>query len=345
MESIQLLNKIIPKEIETLIRRYRLLQSIQSLQPVGRRILAGKLSLGEKVIRTDTDFFTNEGFVDRTSAGMVITKQGVKLLKELKPLMRDVEGLHHLEEQVTRMLCCEHVLVVSGDTDLEDEALTNIGRAAADELLKRIDQQSIIAITGGHTVRRVVEFVKPGTADYSSNMVVPARGSLGNNIETQANTLVEILAKKLNSSYKLLNLPDNLSVKAIESVTEDPNIKKVIQEIRKATLIVFGIGNAQKMAYRRDLNEHVVNILTEKKAVAEALGYYFNKEGDMIYDSKTIGFRLEEFYNDIHPIAVAGGASKADAILAVRKLIRKGSLVIDEACAKEVVRIGKEMGL
>jgi len=62
----------------------------------------------------------------------------------------------------------------------------------------------------------------------------------------------------------------------------------------------------------------------------------------MVYDSKTIGFHLEEFEKDIHPIAVAGGASKAHAILAVRQFIKNGSLIIDEACATKVLELSKD---
>ena len=42
----------------------------------------------------------------------------------------------------------------------------------------------------------------------------------------------------------------------------------------------------------------------------------------MVYDSKTIGFHLEEFEKNIHPITVAGDESKALSILLVRKFIK-----------------------
>ncbi len=55
-QTLAIMQKIIPKEIETLQRRYRLLKTIQLMQPVGRRLLANKLSIGEKTVRSDTDF-------------------------------------------------------------------------------------------------------------------------------------------------------------------------------------------------------------------------------------------------------------------------------------------------
>lgn len=341
--TLSVLNKVIPKEIESLMRRYAILKNIQLFQPVGRRMLATKLHIGEKLVRSDTDFFREENYLEVTAAGMMLTDSGLLLLEELKAIMKEMEGIQTLEEALRTRLGVKDLIIVSGDTDQDLESLNNIGRAAAKYLQDLIKEDSIVALTGGHTVKSVVRYVKETPQSKKGSLmkalIVPARGSLGNNVETQANTLVEELAKKLHCAYLLLNLPDNLSAKAIEGVVKDPNIKKTIQEIKKANIIVFGVGNAQKMAYRRDLHTKVIDILNEKNAVAEALGYYFNESGEMVYDSKTIGFHLEEFEKSIYPIAVAGGRSKARAILAVRKFVQNGCLIIDEACATHVMEL------
>lgn len=341
-QTLAIMQKIIPKEIETLQRRYRLLKTIQLMQPVGRRLLANKLSIGEKTVRSDTDFFREEGYVEVTTGGMNLTEEGASLLDDLKDFMKEFEGIREIEDKLKKVIGCKEIIVVSGNTDVEPEAMSNIGRSAAKLLQDLITNDSIVAITGGHTMKSVVKHIRKTTDDVSGALIVPARGSLGNIVETQASTLVEAMAKKLECKYRILNLPDNLSAKAIESVSKDPSIKKIIKDIRKANIIVFGIGNAKKMAYRRDLNTKVLKILNDKKAVAEALGYYFNREGKMVYDSKTIGFHLEEFEKNIHPVAVAGGESKALAILSVRKFIKNGSLIIDEACAMKVLKLAAE---
>ncbi len=53
-------------------------------------------------------------------------------------------------------------------------------------------------------------------------------------------------------------------------------------------------------------------------------------------------FILKNFEKNIHPVAVAGGESKALAILSVRKFIKNGSLIIDEACAMKVLKLAAE---
>ncbi len=342
MQILPVLQKVIPREIETLHRRYKLLKTIQLMQPVGRRLLSSKLGIGEKTVRSDTDYFREEGYLDVSSGGMLLTEDGISLLDTLKDIMKDFEGIKKMEDELREVIGCKEIIVVSGNTDVEPEAMSNIGRSAAKLLQDMITDESIVAITGGHTMKSVVKHIKPSGKTITNAMIVPARGSLGNNVETQANTLVEAMAKKFECEYKLLNLPDNLSEKAIESVSKDPGIKKVIKDIRKANIIIFGIGNAKKMAYRRDLNKKVLKILNDRKAVAEALGYYFNRDGKMVYDSKTIGFHLDEFESSIHPIAVAGGESKALAILSVRKFIKNGSLILDEACGAKVLELAKE---
>ncbi len=44
-------------------------------------------------------------------------------------------------------------------------------------------------------MKSVVKYIQPNNQSLEEMFVVPARGSLGNNVETQANTLVEEMAK------------------------------------------------------------------------------------------------------------------------------------------------------
>lgn len=345
VRKVSLLYKIIPKEMDILKRRYYILKAIYAVQPIGRRMIAAKLNIGEKIVRSDIDFFREEGYVNVSTSGMILTEAGINLLDQLKELMNELEGIKRLQEELKSVFQCQNIIVVSGNADDELEAMGNIGRSAAKLLQSLISNDSIVAITGGNTMKSVVKHIHSKNEPLEGMLVVPARGSLGNNVETQANTLVEEMAKKIGCQYKLLNLPDNLSEKAIISVSKDPKISQIIEYIKKANIIVFGIGNAGKMAYRRDLNKTVIDVLTKRKAVAEALGYYFNKQGQIVYDSKTIGFHLDELKKNVHPIAVAGGESKALAVLSVRHFIQNGSIILDEACARKILVLSKELNL
>lgn len=336
---IEVFSRIIPKEMETLKIRYAILKEISLSEPIGRRSLAVNLELSEKTVRTATEFLREEQLILASQSGMSLTEDGNHLLEKLSIVMEEFEGITKMEKQLKEILGCKFVRVVRGDSDTNASTLTHIGKEAAKVLMDVMKDDSIIAVTGGHTVQNVINQVKESTKKRANVLVVPARGSLGNNVDTQANTLVSTLAKKLQSQYHLLNLPDNLSETAIESVTKEPKISEVLADIKKANILVFGIGNAKKMASRRGLSKEILNILNEKEAVAEALGYYFNKHGDMVYDSKTIGYSLDEVDDHIQAIAVAGGSSKAESIYAVRDIIKNGSIIIDDAVAKRVIQL------
>ncbi|MBC7958381.1 MAG: sugar-binding transcriptional regulator [Vallitaleaceae bacterium] len=338
-EIANALQKLIPKELDTLKRRYSILNNIQLFQPIGRRSLAQKLNFSEKSIRSDVAYFKSEGLIQVTSIGVGIEPSGLEMLDGLKDFMRHVEGLNTIEEKVRRILDCENLLIVSGDADEDEAAKIHLANVAAKMLLEHLKPNTIVALTGGSTVHRVINQLKPKQLAYPEVLAVPARGSLGNHIEYHANTLVSALAKKINCKYLLLNIPDNLSQRALESVREEPDIQQSIAFILKANIIVYGIGNVDVMVSRRSLDESIIAFLKEKEAVAEVMGYYFNKFGEIVYTSRSIGINIDEMKDLNYPIAVAGGSSKAQAILAVRKFVANGCLIIDEGAAKKIIEI------
>ena len=72
---------------------------------------------------------------------------------------------------------------------------------------------------------------------------------------------------------------------------------------------------------------------------SESFGYYFNKDGEIVYEISTIGIDLEIFNNLKHIIAVAGGVEKTEAIIAISKLNPNLVLVTDEQTAKKIQEV------
>ena len=334
---VSALKKIIPKELQVLRRRYRVLKGIQLFQPIGRRALSDKIDISEKMIRTETDFLKKEGFIRASGAGMELEIKGHHLIEDLIPFIDSMDGLITVEEQVKQILGCAEVHIVAGNADEDEETILNIGRKAAEVLINKISENDIIALTGGSTVQNVIEALDNKDLHEKNVTVVPARGSLGQKVAYQANTLVALLASKINCAYHLLNIPDNLSQKALESVREEPEIQAALDKLLKANILVYGIGNAFKMARRRNIDSEIVKQLVDRHATAEALGYYFNDRGEIIHASRSIGINIEQMTELKHPIAVAGGYSKSDAILSVRKLLSNGCVIMDEGAAKGIL--------
>ncbi|MDZ5001429.1 sugar-binding transcriptional regulator, partial [Clostridium perfringens] len=50
-EILSLQKKIVPELVEVLEKRYNILRTIYYNQPIGRRVLANQLDLGERIVR------------------------------------------------------------------------------------------------------------------------------------------------------------------------------------------------------------------------------------------------------------------------------------------------------
>ncbi len=272
---------------------------------------------------------------------MVLSSVGVNLIEKLKEFIDKIEGLSTIEDQVKEILQCKEVVIVAGDADVDQESMYDIGHAAARMLLNKVSDDDIIAVTGGSTVLKLVESITPSHIKADHVTVVPARGSLGDVVTYQANTLAAMLADKIGCNYKSLSIPDNLSQNALESVRQEPEIQSTLELLIKANVLVYGIGKALKMASRRHLGDEVMDLLQEKGAAAEALGYYFDGNGDIIYHSRSVGITIDQMTELKYPIAVAGGRSKSGAILSVKKLLSRGCVIMDEGAAKGLIALSK----
>lgn len=334
MQKLAMLQeKIVPELIQVLERRYNILRSIYFSQPIGRRILATMLSLGERVTRSDVELLKAQGFVLTDPAGMWVTKEGESILWELEELMHSIKGLGGLEEELARKLNINRVLIVAGDSSEDETVKKEMGRVAASYLKKLLKPHQVLAITGGTSTLEVAQNM-PQNSGQEDITVVPARGGLGEEVEIQANVIAAKLAQKLGGSYRLLHVPDNLSKEALEVLSNDPGIKEVLQQIQKANIVIHGIGSVEEMARRRGLTPAQVADLRTKGAVGEAMASYFNAAGEEVEAAGSLGLPVHDLKLVSTVLAVAGGSKKAESIKAVVSNQPQQVLVTDEGAAK-----------
>jgi len=334
-----LLELIIPEGINSLKNRYLILECISYQQPVGRRVLAIQTQISERILRAETEIMKKMGLIKSSALGMEVTYKGQSVLDELFFNMQDLKCLSQLEEALKEKLHLKKVVIVPGNVDESQTTKVQLGKAAAFLLEDLLNDSKIIAITGGTTVKHMVQAMPKTHNHYEDLMIVPARGSIGGKVELQANTLVAKLAKELNANYLLLHLPDNLSQETINSIKKEPQVQKTLQKVEKTDIIIFGIGNSLTMAKRREVPLDVFNLLQDKGAVSEVLGYYFNAQGETVYSQATIGIDLENALLIKKRIAIAGGESKAVAIRSACNIIKGSYLITDEGAARAILAI------
>jgi len=257
---IDIQKQLLPDLTEVLKKRYTILKSIMLSGTVGRRTLASSIGMTERILRAELDFLKTQGLLNVSSAGMHVTEAGVKLLDDIETFIKDLFGLTEMEEKIRQTYRLKQVIIVPGDSDQSPHTKRELGLAGAQALRKYVKHQDVVAVTGGSTLSEVANLLT-FTAGDPTCVFVPARGGLGENVEMQANTIASIMAKRTGGQYRMLHVPDHLGEAAYQSLMNDPNIQEIVAVIRKARIVIHGIGNAMTMARRRKTDQKTVEWL------------------------------------------------------------------------------------
>ncbi|TQR43248.1 sugar-binding transcriptional regulator [Paenibacillus popilliae] len=336
-EWLEIQKRLLPELIELLKKRYTILHQIMLSDSIGRRTLATSLQMTERVLRAETDLLKAQGLIDSDNTGMRITDEGRQLVRKLESVMGELLGMRQLEESIRQAFGLKQVIVVPGNSDVSPAVKQELGQAACRALSSVMDKEDVVAVTGGSTLAAMADQLT-SSSPLKGNWFVPARGGLGESLEYQANTIASTMAKRVGAQYRLLHVPDLLSEEAYQSLKQEPNIQDILRVIRQARIVVHGIGEALVMAKRRRADEETIQQLLEEGALAEAFGYYFDRDGHVVHTMLTLGLRLEDISRMEVVIAIAGGQSKGESITAVLRAGHEDILVIDEAAAIEVLK-------
>lgn len=335
-QLLEIQKKVIPDFLDLMSRRHRILQLIWAMQPIGRRTLAQMLGQTERILRAETNFLKSQGLLIFSTSGMSLTEEGAALVLQMGSVIRQLFGLQELEQQLQEQLSVQKIIVVPGDSTESPWIKDDLGRVAFEQLKLLVEENWNVSVAGGSTMAGLAHAMSP-SPKLNSIMYLPARGGLGEEVENQANTICSKMAKKSGGSYRLLHVPDQLSKEMYDSILVDPQIAEIVQLIRSSRMIIHGIGEAKTMANRRNSSKQVLDILEQNGAIAEAFGYYFNQQGEIIHKIQTIGLRLEDVQKADHILGVAGGKNKAVAILSFLKYGVHDVLITDEGAAREML--------
>jgi len=270
--------------------------------------------------------------------GMYVTNEGKNLLDDLSEVYKGFKGIPEMQNRIEKILGVKKVIIVPGNSYDNQLVLKEMGKITCSSIKEFIYTKDIIGITGGNTMATVAEEMTQSDKP-NDVLVIPARGGLGRELETQANSIAAKIGKKLGGTYRLLNVPDTLEQEALEIIIKNDEIKESIDLIDNISILVFGIGRADTMAHRRNLPEDKIDSLMELGSVAEAFGHYFDINGKEIWEYKTIGLSLDKFKEIKSIIGVAGGADNAEAIVAISSVRKDITIVTDESAARRILEL------
>lgn len=336
-DYFSLMQKIAPDLAQQIERRALVLERIDALQPVGRRMLASRLNLPEREVRTVAALLKERGLVELDAAGMTLTPEAAEILPSARRFSRDLRGLTKLETALSKLLDVPKVYVTAGDSDQDPHVLQEVGRIAASRLRGFLQSGSTLAVTGGQTIHEVAQALTIGTA--MNVMVVPARGGIGRALETQANTIASEIAKRLGGHHRLMHLPDQLDERTLLELRKLSDVMETLELLQRADVVLYGIGRADDMARKRQLSADALAEVLRRGAVAEAYGCYFDAEGNVVFSASTVAHDLGKLKPNCAMLAVAAGARKAQAIRAVMRSRPQAMLVTDEGAARAILEL------
>jgi len=338
--DIQWIEAIAPDMVEMLSRRYLVLRTINWMAPVGRRLLAQTLDVSERTLRTETDTLRKLDLISANKSGMQVTQQGKDVLLGLSQFMDELMGIRQKERQLAQRFNIKRCIIVSGDSDRQLKVIGTMGEEV-NQLLQRLlpEGDSIIAVMGGHTMEHVANNLTNKLASKRQLLFVPARGGVGESVAIQANTIASQMAEHTGGKFRSLFVPEQVSERTYEPLLKEPSIQEVLGIIRQANVVIHSVGDAVSMAHRRNMSEDQIKVLRQRAAVGEAFGYFFDKDGNVVYRIPRIGLQIGELANMEIILAVAGGASKATAIEAYMKIAPKRTcLITDEGAANLILK-------
>ncbi|MGI5921607.1 MAG: sugar-binding transcriptional regulator [Syntrophomonadaceae bacterium] len=331
-----IMDRFAPEAIEIMELRYQVLRQVIHNSPIGRRQLAKNIGCTERLVRSEVDLLKDRGALKTSAAGIFITPYGEEMLNDIDELIPFLFNIEALAKQIKARYALKEVIIVPGDSYQDSLAKKDIGRAAARFLEKLLYPGCIMAVSGGSTLAEMAEAITDGIY-MPEVLVVPARGGLGEDMDQQASTIAARIARAIGAQYRLLHIPDSLEKSTAQALKEDMHINAVVQIIKASNILVQGIGSALEMASRRRLSAEQIGELQKRQAVGEVLRYYFDKMGNIVYETPGIGMELEDLDNIDTIVAVAGGSNKAQAIDAVLSKRRHHVLITDEGAAKQII--------
>lgn len=333
-DTLFLLQQLAPDLMDKMMLRALVLERISALQPVGRRALAQRLHLPEREIRSVCDALKEDELISVAASGMAVTDKALHILPGARDMVRRKSALSQLEQHLARALNVRRLCIVPGDADQNPSSVAEVGKAAAERILRLLTDGMILTVSGGSTVAAVARAMHSGAP--MDIRVLPARGGMGMAVETQASTLAAEFAHALGGTYSLVHLPDSVPAETLRELMKLPEISEPLRALQQTDVLLYGIGRADVMARNRLLPETEIGSILRMGAVGEAVGCYFDASGRPLFQASGIGLTYEQVGRVRCIVAVAAGASKARAIISVLRHHHHELLVIDEGAARAI---------
>lgn len=219
----------------------------------------------------------------------------------------------------------------------EQDINESVAQAAAMYIHERLDKSGYINMGYGDTSSRILNHLA-NICEFPVN-VVSLTGGVNYYLP---NTRSSIFNAKLYLTPAPLLMASEDIVKAME---QEPSVRQIRHMATLTQMSIVGIGGVDSNATlltNGTLNHSDVLLLSMQGAVGDMLCHFIDKDGNVIQSSlerRLMSTSLEQLKEMNNSIGVAGGNTKAEAILAALKGKYLDVLITDETTASNVLRL------
>ncbi|SHE97662.1 DNA-binding transcriptional regulator LsrR, DeoR family [Thermoanaerobacter uzonensis DSM 18761] len=254
--------------------------------------------------------------------------------------------LTSMEKEIEKKYKLQEVKIVEYKTEENELLKKELGKAAAELLVRIIKNGDIIGVSWGTTIALIPQFIKINKK-LNTCLFVPLVAGLGQApYEIQANNIAIEFAKAFGAKWQLLHAPaivENLEVK--KSILSDSMVKKSLEIAAKADVAIVGIGgpiNTSTILESGYFGENEINELNREGAIGDICSRFFDINGNICeraeINNRIIGISLEQLKQIKRVVGVAGGKNKIQAIKSALKGGYINILVTDTVTAEELLK-------
>lgn len=247
-----------------------------------------------------------------------------------------------LETALRQRYGITEAIVVDCSEDRDGAIMARIGEAAAHFLEVTLQQDEIIGFSSwSQTILRMVDNIHP-MKGAKAKYVVQMLGGMGDSsVQTHATELTARLSRLTGGEPRLLLVQGVTSSRDAKLVMlGDPVVRGTMDLFDRLTLAIVGIGAVEPSEFLARsgnvFSREEMALLYDAGAVGEISFRFYDREGRQVItplDDRVIGVTLQALRKADRVMALAGGASKTDAIAGALRLGVIDILVTDKFTA------------
>lgn len=282
--------------------------------------------------------------VSRPTVSRLLEEARAQKIVEIKMNIR--EEVHvQLSGNLRKKLGIPEVIVVANNASSPEMSLVQTAHVAAEHLKSILQKDSVLGVSWGRILKETGNALP--SMELPGLKIVQIVGGIGGaNSGFDGSDVPYIFASRLSASFQPVLaptiLPDRETADTLRSV---PTIRDALQAAMDADIYLTGIGalnpdttgSLQRAGYIDDAEKA---LLMEQGAVGHLIGRIIRRDGSELdtFNNRTVAIPLDQLRRG-HTIGITTSAEKAEAVLAAVQGNYLKTLILDEACAREILHL------